>query len=216
MFFLILRSYHAIDTGIEFYREVGCIFVDLKDTKCLERTHENAAKMGVISYSNFTPDGIKVKFPFLHFEKDWEIQWNFKNSGHINPRKLVAAQQKLAKSQGCEIFNDVVVAIKDSKAMNGGLAQLRCETGRTVQARKVLLCTGAFTNYHDLLPEDKKIDLNPCKTFVVFAEVSKEDAKKMASMPCILSNVSGKKSYTLPPIKYPDGKSVLAQHFVVS
>ena len=211
-----MRLFRAIDIGIKFNQEVGCIFVDLKDAKCLERTHENAAKMEVTSYSTFTPDGIKVKFPFLHFEKDCEIQWNYKNSGHINPRKLVAAQQKIAKSRGCEIINDVVVTIKESKDRNGGLAQLRCETGRMVQARKVLLCTGAFTNYHDLLPEDKKIDFNTCKTFVVFAEVSEEDAKKMASMPCILSNVPEKRSYTLPPIKYPDGKSVLAQHFVVS
>ena len=141
--------------------------------------------------------------------------WNYKNSGHINPRKLVAAQQKIAKSRGCEIINDVVVTIKDSKDRDGGLAQLRCESGRMVQARKVLLCTGAFTNYHDLLPEDKKIDFKPLQDLCGVRGSERRRCQENGEYALHPVQCAGKKSYTLPPIKYPDGKSVLAQKLFV-
>eukprot|EP00057_Strongylocentrotus_purpuratus_P015937 XP_011670411.1 PREDICTED: uncharacterized protein LOC100891756 [Strongylocentrotus purpuratus] len=77
------------------------------------------------------------------------------------------------------------------------------ENGREIFAKRVLLCTGAFTNFHSILPGDRKIDFIMCKTFVVKVELSEQDAIKMLDMPSIL--LDNKNCYVLPPIKYPDG-----------
>lgn len=148
------------------------------------------------------------RYPYLKIDQECRCIWTPKNAGHISPRNLVAAQQKIAKSHGCDIINEVVARVEEESGGGGGggeeLVRVSTENGREVLARRVLLCTGSFTNYHHLLPEHKKIDLNLSKAMVVRAEVTEEDALKIADMPTI--SLENERSYILPPILYPNGE----------
>ncbi len=41
----------------------------------------------------------RTQFPFLHFEDNFNLVYEVSNAGHVNPRKLVMAEQKIAASQ---------------------------------------------------------------------------------------------------------------------
>ncbi|XP_054756178.2 monomeric sarcosine oxidase-like isoform X1 [Lytechinus pictus] len=191
------------ESGIRIYQEVGCAFVGIQGEDSLQITKENAEKTGVTAYKALDSVGLREQLPYLHIEPNWEFLLNTENAGYVSPRNLVAAQQKIASSHGCQIIDDVVIKVEDT---DGDFLKVLCQSGRQVTAKRVLLCTGAFSNYYDLLPGDKKIDFKPMKIFVVKSEVSEEYAKSHADMPCMIINIPGKLSYILPPIKYPDGK----------
>lgn len=196
--------------GINFYREVGCAFVDIQGKESLETTKQNAEKMDVTTYKALDSVGLQEQFPYLHIESNWEFLFNSKNAGYVSPRNLVAAQQKIASSHGCQVIDDVAVKVHED---GGDFLKVLCQSGREVTAKRVLLCTGAFSNCYDLLPEGKQIDFEPMKIFVVKPEVSEEYAKKHADMPSMITNIPGKMSYILPPIKYPDGEANESKHF---
>eukprot|EP00057_Strongylocentrotus_purpuratus_P004019 XP_003727844.1 PREDICTED: uncharacterized protein LOC100891645 [Strongylocentrotus purpuratus] len=207
-----IKQYRNIEkeSGINFYQEVGCAFVDIQGKESLEVTKQNAEKMGVTTYKALDSVGLQDQFPYLHIESNWEFLFNSKNAGYVSPRNLVAAQQKIASSHGCQVINDVVVKVhEDAGGGDDDFLKVLCQSGREVTSNRVLLCMGAFSNCYDLLPEGKQIDFKPMKTFVVKPEVSEEYAKTHADMPSMITNIPGKMSYILPPIKYPDGKYYL-------
>lgn len=162
--------------------------------------------MGNVSYKSLNAAGLQAQFPYLHAEESWQVLFNFRNAGYISARNLVAAQQKIAASHGCDIINDVVVKVQEKEKSRDSFVNIVCQSGREVAAKRVLLCTGAFSNSYDLLPRGKQIEFYPIEVSVVKAEVSQDDALKMADMPGVLSRIPGKECYLLPPIKYPDGK----------
>eukprot|EP00057_Strongylocentrotus_purpuratus_P028840 XP_011683314.1 PREDICTED: uncharacterized protein LOC592504 [Strongylocentrotus purpuratus] len=170
----------------------------------MQKYKETAGKLGV-RHEIFNFQSFQGKFPYLRVNRDSECVWTAKNAGHISPRKLVAAQQKIASSLGCHVIHEVVTSITDVTSQDGEtVVRVLFENGREIFAKRVLLCTGAFTNFHSILPGDRKIDLNLRRSFVVKAELSEQDAIKMLDMPSIFN--TNKNCYVLPPIKYPDGK----------
>jgi len=52
------------------------------------------------------------------------------------------------------------------------------DSGREVQCRKVLLASGAYTDFRSLLP-NIKVDQTLCPLTVALAEISESDALKM-------------------------------------
>ncbi|XP_054756179.1 uncharacterized protein LOC129262151 [Lytechinus pictus] len=206
-----IQRYRQIEkeSGINFYHEVGCIHAYGEDCASFLKTVENVQQMGQIYYQSLNASGLQAQFPYLHAEKSWQILYNFKNAGYVRARKFVAAQQKIAASHGCDIINDVVINLQDDVRegrRKDSFVKIVCKSGRDVKAKRVLLCTGAFSNSYDLLPKGKQIEFFPIEVSVVKAELKKEDALKMADMPGILSRIPGKECYILPPMKYPNGK----------
>jgi hypothetical protein len=53
----------------------------------------------------------KEHFPFLNLPSDFVAYHQPDCSGHLNPRKLVAAQKLVADRQGCKIVDASVVDI---------------------------------------------------------------------------------------------------------
>ncbi|XP_782961.3 uncharacterized protein LOC577652 [Strongylocentrotus purpuratus] len=203
-----IQRYRQIEkeSGINFYQEVGCLYADLKNGESLHQTVQNAETIGNVAYKSLNAAGLKAQFPYLHAEESWQMLFNFKNAGHVSARNLVAAQQKIAASHGCDIINDVVVKVQEKEKSRDSFINIVCQSGRKVAAKRVLLCTGAFSNSYDLLPRGKQIEFYPIEVSVMKAELSQDDALKMADMPVMMSRVPGKQYYILPPIKYPDGK----------
>jgi glycine/D-amino acid oxidase-like deaminating enzyme len=64
------------------------------------------------------------------------------SAGHLNPRQLVAAQQKIAASVGCQIFRDVVASITPEAEAGFVLA---CTSGIKVRAKKIVIAAGVYS-----------------------------------------------------------------------
>ncbi|XP_071499478.1 monomeric sarcosine oxidase-like [Diadema antillarum] len=210
-----IQEYDNIEreSGIQFYEEVGCLFIDEEARENIKSTIENAEEMNLDTYEHLSTDELRKKYPYMRIGDGWQGLLNFKNAGHISPRRLVAAQQKVAEAGGCDVVVDIAVTVTDGESegdgRGGDVVMIQCESGRKIQAKKALLCTGAFTNCHRLLPGDKQVDFYPCQSLVLKLELTEEDVKNLSAMPCILCTAPGLESYILPPIQYPDGKYYL-------
>ena len=121
-------------------------------------------------------------------------------AGHINPRRLVAAQTKLADAADATIIRDTVSAM--SSTANG--FEVAGAWG-TVAARRVLLATGAFGR--DLLDGELILERRP--RTVVMAEV---DATVQNLPSLVLYQPPDDRLeaiYWVPPVPYPDGRVCL-------
>eukprot|EP00057_Strongylocentrotus_purpuratus_P028839 XP_011683313.1 PREDICTED: peroxisomal sarcosine oxidase [Strongylocentrotus purpuratus] len=152
-----IERYREIEqeSGIKFYQEVGCAFIDTKGNQRMQNYKETAGKLGV-RHEIFNCQSFQAKFPYLRVNHDSECVWTAERAGHISPRKLVAAQQKIASSLGCHVIHEVVTSITDVTSQDGEtVVRVLSENGREIFAKRVLLCTGAFTNFHSILPGDR-------------------------------------------------------------
>ena len=117
----------------------------------------------------------------------------------------------MARSLGCEIFDDIVKQVKHNKTKD--VFELATESGRTFGARKVLLCTGASTALEDVLPCGLQLDMNLRTQEVVLVELSENDRNLLHDMPSMSFHEGerdlGRDCYVLPPIQYPDGKKLM-------
>lgn len=52
------------------------------------------------------------RFPYIKLRSDDHPLLDDFGAGYINPRNMVAAQKTVAKSQGCDIIDDVVHEVK--------------------------------------------------------------------------------------------------------
>ncbi|GBN25845.1 hypothetical protein AVEN_58858-1 [Araneus ventricosus] len=129
-------------------------------------------------------------------------------AGYVSARRLVKAQQKMARLQGCEIIEDIVREVKD---LHEGVHQVITEKNGIIRAKRVLICAGAFTNYIRLQPVGRvKMVIN--KETVAMLRLSEKEAEILRTMPAmtylkrrddlpiLLNGV-----YILPPMQYPDG-----------
>ncbi|XP_063409870.1 N-methyl-L-tryptophan oxidase-like [Mytilus trossulus] len=207
------------DSGIYFYDEVGSLVAGGKDTKYMidnERvSKEQQLESEILSYET-----LKTKFPLLNFsDKDhglYEVK-----AGHISARHLVSAQIKLAKSKGCTYINEIVENVTEMEKDGNSIMNAITESGKQVLCKKVLLATGAFTAFRNLLPVDKELDVGLCPLTTAMIEVTADNFTNMRNYPAVIYFGKGadnwKKDYPrskdgdynwymLPPIKYPDEK----------
>ncbi|MBX5157758.1 MULTISPECIES: FAD-dependent oxidoreductase [unclassified Rhizobium] len=192
----------ARDSGIDFYREAGCVVVALDRSDYLEKTRQAAVLLDVET-SLLDAAGLKAAFPFFAFPDGAAGVFEARGAGHISPRKLVKAQSLLAERAGAAVICDHVVSIRSE----GGSAVVETAGGRTYRGEKVLLAAGGFSIAENLLP--KPVAMTVYGRTVTLFEVSETDAARLATMPSLILNVPGLHIYLLPPIRYPDGKLYL-------
>ncbi|MBB3522543.1 NAD(P)/FAD-dependent oxidoreductase [Rhizobium sp. BK456] len=190
------------DSGIDFYREVGCVVVAPDGSDYLERTRQAAVSLGV--ETRFLDEaGLKAAFPFFAFPGAAAGVFEAKGAGHISPRRLVKAQSLLAEKAGAAVIRDHVVSIRSV----GGSAVVETAGGRSYRGEKVLLAAGGFSIAENLLP--KPVAMTVYGRTVTLFEVSETDAVRLAAMPSLILDVPGTHIYLLPPIRYPDGNFYL-------
>ncbi|MBY5811938.1 NAD(P)/FAD-dependent oxidoreductase [Rhizobium leguminosarum] len=192
----------AGDSGIDFYREVGCVVVAPTGGDYLEKTRQAAVSLGVET-SLLDEQGLKAAFPFFAFPDGGAGVFEARGAGHISPRKLVKAQSLLAEKAGATIIRDHVVSIRSE----GGSAVVETSGGLSYRAEKVLLAAGGFSIAENLLPQPVAMTVY-ARTVTLF-EVSDADAARLAAMPSLILRAPGINIYLLPPIRYPDGKFYL-------
>ncbi|KAJ8029279.1 putative sarcosine oxidase [Holothuria leucospilota] len=209
-----IERYHHLEkiTGVTFYSEVGCMTTGPKGSHYLSAIEENCKKLN-IDFLNCSQYDLRSLFPYLKSSPSNGYLFTRKRSGYISPRKLITAQKTAAHLQGCEIINDTVTVV--SRTSEGGQRSVCITTknGGEVYTNRILLCTGAFTNFHGLLEEELKLDVTVESEMVVKPEVSGKELAKLKDMPVMISFTGVlpdvEDFYLLPPIQYPNGKFYL-------
>ncbi len=157
------------------------------------------------TYESYEPSNLPDKFPF-HFPSDYTVRYEAGPSGYLNPRAMVQAQLKMAQQQGTVIVSDVVEGIDDKSTH----ITVSLTGGETVEAKKVLIATGAYANCFGLLPKPLALDIE--MTVTVLVEVQVEQPNQYAHWPPInyLATDSPLTHVTiLPPLPYPDGQTYM-------
>jgi sarcosine oxidase len=147
---------------------------------------------------------LNKKYPYFKFNNSEHSSIYLKNNaGFINPRKLIKAQNFIAKKNGADLIDEeFVIKINHSKYPY----EIITNKNNIYFSKKIVLTTGAFTNIYDLLPISLNIRLTG--NTLLFAEVDKNEIEKLKEMPTIVyvSDIGEQRSYTFPPIKYPNNK----------
>jgi glycine/D-amino acid oxidase-like deaminating enzyme len=198
----------ATASGIDFYHEVGCLIVGPK-REIGQRSYVgnvlDAASRLEVPVDILDRSVLAERFPAFSFQEESEGVWEAKNAGHINPRRLVAAQALLAERQGVTRISETVTAIRQS----GDIVEVTTAEGVTHRAEKVLLAAGGFSIGKNLLP--RRLDLEVYARTVAFYEIAPEDQVALAALPSLIWkwNDADDGIYLLPPVRYPDGRTYL-------
>lgn len=200
-----IESYRELEklSGIEFHSPVGCLFMGPKNGAFMLKYLENATlyKIPVTDLSN--RETFEKRFPFIKLNENECVLLDDNGGGHINPRKFISAQKKVACMQGCHIIDSVVC---NAELLKDGIHVVETESKETIKAKRLLIATGAFANLKefDVL---KPLVLKRCKTTAVMLKLPEDEALRLSSMPDIIkrNDKTAFGAYILPPVKYPDG-----------
>lgn len=191
------------ESGVRFYWPVDSVHLapKTKDSVFIESAEETAARLG-IDYT-VIPSGSEIaeRLPMLRFPADCHGYVEHSPAGYVNPRDLIRAQLTVAASRGAQVFRETVVGMEK----RGDHSLLRTDRGTKVEAGKVLVAAGAYTN--ELMP--RKLALRVKSETILLAEVSKDEVSRLAGMPSLIYELDAPPIdtiYMLPPILYPDGK----------
>ena len=167
-------------TGVDFATEVGCLSVGSRGGNYITALKEVVQKDGIQAE---TLSGTEVcsKFPFLSIPNMDESVFESHFAGYISPRRLIKAQITIAKKNGCQHIQEAVRSVSrvlhdDS---NKVVMEVVTDSGRKVLAKKVLLCTGAFTAFRKLIGTEVSPDTKLFPLAVTKLEISEEDAVKI-------------------------------------
>jgi sarcosine oxidase len=92
-----------------------------------------------ITIEELTRDSASIRFPWLRFEKDWDIIRE-PRAGFLRPEKCIGAHLKLAAEHGAAIHSDEPVLAWDAKCDHVSVSTTRGEYACT----KLILATGAW------------------------------------------------------------------------
>jgi sarcosine oxidase len=122
-------------------------------------------------------------------------------AGHINPRRLVAAQTLLVARGGGQVIEHAATAVTEV----GGGFEVSGQWG-AVTADRVLLATGAFGS--ELLGPKLNVDRRPRTTLMAELGAGRSGVGAEAITSLILEGPADDRLegiYWVPPVRYPDG-----------
>lgn len=135
----------------------------------------------------------------IHLTNGLPVAFEGPPAGHINPRRLVEAQGRLAAAEGAEIIRETVNRIE----RRAGAFEIGGQFG-TIRADRIVVATGAFGA--DLL--GARLDVVRFPRTVVMAEIADN-----GRIPSLISDQPPDdrlaEIYWVPPIRFPDGRVCL-------
>lgn len=195
------------ESGIHFHSNEGCLYVNPSGTDAYLNNIKELAQVFDIKYQCFTSgESLKSLFPDFNFTETANGIFESSRSGHINPRKLIKAQQVLFQKKGGVIFNDTVKSVN----RENGILKIDTLDEQTYHSKKVLLSPGAFINFFHLLK--RKLELRLKSETTIWAKVSADNASRLSKMPALLYNINIpeiQEIYLVRPVEYPDGNFYL-------
>ena len=193
-------------SGIRFFDPVGVLIVKadhLKDN--YQESPVETAKRENIPHTHY-PVGNRSwqsKFPAYDFPKTHWVLHEPITAGMIDPRAMLKAQLKISRLQGAAIIPQIVTSVEEKSDS----VYLTTRSGEVYRAQKIVLATGAFSNYYKLLPQ--KLALQPKSEVVLLAQVSEADAAQLRSLPTISYTIDDPEIsdiYMTPPVQYENGR----------
>ncbi|XP_033112508.1 peroxisomal sarcosine oxidase-like isoform X2 [Anneissia japonica] len=205
-----IEKYRDIErkSGISFFHDVGLLFIGSQNaTQQIKSVYSTLR----IQSTELSSQDINKKFPFLAIKEELSGLYSRENDGYINIRQQRLAHQGLAKCQGCKIISDIVESIQDTPCGREMHLLLTTKTSIKIHSKRVLLTTGCFTGFNNLLPTKLVPDMLATTDRVLLLEMSSNDVERLKSMPSLIyrPNDPSNACYILPPIRYPDGKYYL-------
>ena len=128
-------------------------------------------------------------------------------AGHVDPRRMIAAQTAVAERSGAEVVRAVVTALRHDG--HHWLATL--DDGRTMAGDRVVFAGGPHTDelVDSLRPAPpRRPVLSVRGETVVMAVLDGDEQARLAGLPAVLSPVDHPAFadvYAVPPTRYPDG-----------
>jgi sarcosine oxidase len=204
-----IARYRAIEaeSGIDFYREVGCLIVGPQrgghDPYVAQV--QAAADALRVQTELLSSAALKDRFSYFDFGASCEGVYEAQNAGYVNPRRLVEAQSVLAEKAGARIIRQTVVSVREEP----GAGVVTTDDGAVYMADRVLVAAGGFTINANLLP--RPLDLKVYARTVAFFEIPDADLPAYSGMPSLIHQPDDPVDhiYLLPPVRYPDGKTYL-------
>ena len=124
-------------------------------------------------------------------------------AGHINPRRLVAAQTRLTELAGGTVIDDTVTGLVPAPASGSGRHQLTGAFG-SVEASRILVATGAFGGH--LL--DAELDIEHRPRTIVMAELIERAADAAPGAGAGRSGAAGTGAASAPSSPTPVGANL--------
>ncbi len=185
------------ESGIGFFTESGAMIAAPAGSDYMRRVADVQAEAGIVA-ETLRGAELAARFPCFAFPPGIETRFEARGAGHVNPRRMVAAQTEAARRAGA-----VVVAA----------TALRLETGATgvdvitdagdFHADRVLVANGGWAN--TLLPQPLPLAVY-ARTIAFFA-LDPDEVAALGDMPTLVYRTpGGDVPYLLPPIRYPDGR----------
>lgn len=126
---------------------------------------------------------VRSQFPFLSIPNSDEAVFESHFAGYISPRRLVKAQIAIAKKNGCQHIQEVVRSVTrvvvNTNTDADSVMEVTTDSGRRILARKVLVATGAFTAFRNVLGVEVSPDTKLFPLAVTKLEISEEDAQQI-------------------------------------
>lgn len=153
----------------------------------------------------FDAAGLAHAYPMLHFPPDVVGFGESGLSGVMNPRALVAAEQRMAVEAGARLIPLEAVNVEP-----GAPVSVTLSDARTVTATKVVVAAGAFANRPGLLPRPLALRLK--QETVLLAELDEDEAARLSDYPTMIYQpdvAEITEVYSVPPTRHPDQKIYL-------
>jgi sarcosine oxidase len=191
------------EAGIQFHSNVGCLYVNPYGSDAYLDNISKLAKKFNQNHQLFQ-NGASIHsfFPDFNFPPASEGMFEPSPSGFINPRLLIKAQLKMFEKNAAEILSDTINGI----SYENDEIKITTITGKIFYSKKVLLATGAFINFFNLL--ERKLDLKLKSETNILAKVSAAEAHRLAKLPSLLYEIMEpeiQNIYLVHPLQYPDG-----------
>ena len=210
-----IENYDLItsESEMNFYEEVGTLSIGTSDYFDELMNTYNKVDFDYTTHENFD---LNNNYKYLNFPENSQFVFESKKAGHISPRKLVEAQKYLFKLRDGTYVDDFSINIKKSN----GIYTIQTNNNNSIKANKILLATGGFTNFTNILTNDLPTKVRG--RTIILGEVKPEYINDLKNYPSFIHKPNpddGNREYTycLPAIKYPNGKTYIkiggSKHF---
>jgi sarcosine oxidase len=136
------------EANVHFHSKEGCLTVFLENADLhLEMYAKMAREFDVNVHLFENAQALQKNYPDFNFPSSAKGIYELSPAGHINPRLLIKAQQKVFQKNGGAIFNKT---IKDV-AYENDVFKITSFDNHIFYAKKVLVVAGAFSNFFNLI-----------------------------------------------------------------
>jgi sarcosine oxidase len=206
---LALRSiavYPELETqsGIAFHHRSGGVWIypQIPAAQARRQAADAVGRALGAEFQRLTDKEVMARFPFLQVPPGAIALWERGPAGYIDPRSMVRAQLAVAGKQGATVLRQTVTGY----TRRNDVFEVTTDGGTRVQAAKLLIAAGAYTNHVLARPLAMQFKART----VLLAEIDETEARRLRALTStilwladdpVLDSV-----YSTPAVRYPDGK----------